>query len=234
MPAAETASVPWPAAAACGPPRRRLPPGECHIALVTRWCNSGVVGGGVIGRDLEFGYVAALLAQLEDGPDAVVFAGEPGIGKTTVLLAAERAQASPAVVLSAHPVEAEAELGFAASRVRAASCSADASPPSGSTATAALAISAAPYASSQYLGLPLTHLASLTTDWALGLLPIPVQPIRQPCAVLHLHTVLAALTACHPVMPDRRYVRVARANAPEKWSAEWTRPAGGRQAMTTR
>jgi len=32
--------------------------------------------------------VAALLAQLEDGPAALVFTGEPGIGKTTVLLAA--------------------------------------------------------------------------------------------------------------------------------------------------
>ncbi len=179
MPAAETASVPWPAAAACGPPRRRLPPGECHIALVTRWCNSGVVGGGVIGRDLEFGYVAALLAQLEDGPDAVVFAGEPGIGKTTVLLAAERAQASPAVVLSAHPVEAEAELGFAASRVRAASCSADASPPSGSTATAALAISAAPYASSQYLR-PSPHPPRITNH-RLGARPPPhTRPAHPP------------------------------------------------------
>ena len=71
--------------------------------------------GDVIGRDGELGYVAALLAQLADGPAAVVFAGEPGIGKTTVLLAAaERARAASAVVLSAHPVEAEAELGFAA------------------------------------------------------------------------------------------------------------------------
>jgi hypothetical protein len=58
--------------------------------------------------------VAALLAQLADGPAALVFAGEPGIGKTTVLLAAAgRARASSAVVLAAHPVEAEAELGFA-------------------------------------------------------------------------------------------------------------------------
>ena len=69
----------------------------------------------MIGRDGELGYVAALLAGLADGPAAVVFAGEPGIGKTTVLLAAAgRARAWPAVVLAAHPVEAEAELGFAA------------------------------------------------------------------------------------------------------------------------
>ena len=71
--------------------------------------------GNVIGRDGEFGYATTLLAQLADGPAALVFAGEPGIGKTTVLLAAaERARAFPAVVLSAHPVAAEAELGFAA------------------------------------------------------------------------------------------------------------------------
>ncbi len=85
------------------------------IPLVTQRWNSDVVAGGVIGRDGELGHVAALLAQLEDGPAAIVFAGEPGIGKTTVLLAAaERARASSAVVLAAHPVEAEAELGFAA------------------------------------------------------------------------------------------------------------------------
>ena len=113
---AEAASAPWPVAAACGPPRRRLPPGGMSSLP---WSPDGVTvvswPGGVIGRDGELGYVAALLAQLEDGPAAVVFAGEPGIGKTTVLLAAaERARASSAVVLAAHPVEAEAELGFAA------------------------------------------------------------------------------------------------------------------------
>ena len=71
--------------------------------------------GDVIARERELGYVAALPAQLEAGPAALVFAGEPGIGKTTVLLAAaERARAWPAVVLSAYSVEADAELGFAA------------------------------------------------------------------------------------------------------------------------
>lgn len=89
--------------------------GNVIIAPFTRRCNSDVVARGVIGRDGELGYVAALLAQLGDGPAALVFAGEPGIGKTTVLLAAaERARASSAVVLAAHPVEAEAKLGFAA------------------------------------------------------------------------------------------------------------------------
>jgi NifU-like protein involved in Fe-S cluster formation len=58
----------------------------------------------------------------------------------------------------------------------------------------ALAISAASYASGQYVGLPLTEIPSLTTGWALDLLPIHVPAIRQPCAVLHLHAVLSALT----------------------------------------
>jgi hypothetical protein len=30
---AEAASAPWPVTAACGPPRRRLPSGECHHCL---------------------------------------------------------------------------------------------------------------------------------------------------------------------------------------------------------
>ena len=59
----------------------------------------------------------------------------------------------------------------------------------------ALAISAASYASSQYLGLPITDISSLTAGWALDLLPVQVPSIRQPCAVLHLNTVLSALAA---------------------------------------
>ena len=110
-----SASAPWPTARLVVRRGGDCLRGNVIIALVTRRCNSGVVAGGLIGRDGELGYVAALLAQLEDGPAALVFAGEPGIGKTTVLLAAaERARASSAAVLAAHPVEAEAELGFAA------------------------------------------------------------------------------------------------------------------------
>jgi hypothetical protein len=59
-------------------PRQRLPPGNVIIALVICRCNSDVVVGGAIGRDRELGYLAALLAQLEDGPTALVYAGEPG------------------------------------------------------------------------------------------------------------------------------------------------------------
>jgi len=62
----------------------------------------------------------------------------------------------------------------------------------------ALAISAASYASGRYVGLPLTDISSLTTDWALDLLPVPVPSIREPCAVLHLNTVLAALAGSSP------------------------------------
>jgi cysteine desulfurase/selenocysteine lyase len=44
----------------------------------------------------------------------------------------------------------------------------------------ALAISAASYASGQYLDLPLTDIASFTTGWALGLLPVQIPAIRHP------------------------------------------------------
>jgi len=103
---AEAASAPWPTAAACGPATATTafggmssPPWSPNGVTVMSW------PGDVIGRDGELGYVAALLAQLEDGPAALIFTGEPGIGKTTALLAAaERSRASSAVVLTAHPV----------------------------------------------------------------------------------------------------------------------------------
>jgi len=38
------------------------------------------------------------------------------------------------------------------------------------------------------------RIASLTTGWALDLLPVRVASIRQPCAVLHLEAVRSALT----------------------------------------
>ena len=53
--------------------------------------------------------------------------------------------------------------------------------------------------SDQYVGLPLTDLPSLTTDWALNLLAIPVPAIRQPRAILHLHAVLSALAGSRQV-----------------------------------
>jgi NifU-like N terminal domain len=59
----------------------------------------------------------------------------------------------------------------------------------------ALAISAASYASQRYVGLSIAEISSLTADCELGLLPVHVPAIREPCAVLHLRAVLAALAA---------------------------------------
>jgi DNA-binding CsgD family transcriptional regulator len=66
------------------------------------------------GRDLEMEAVSAFLAAAARGPAGLVFAGEPGIGKTTLWRAAiERSRERSFVVLSARPVAAEARLGFA-------------------------------------------------------------------------------------------------------------------------
>jgi DNA-binding CsgD family transcriptional regulator/DNA polymerase III delta prime subunit len=69
---------------------------------------------GMIGRERELEAAAGFLSELKDGPAVLVFAGEPGIGKTTVWRdAVSRARALSFVVLSAQPVEAEAGLAFA-------------------------------------------------------------------------------------------------------------------------
>lgn len=70
---------------------------------------------GVVARERELGTVAEFLAQVRDGPAALVLTGEPGIGKTTLWQeAVARAQASSMTVLVARPVEAEVQLAFAA------------------------------------------------------------------------------------------------------------------------
>ncbi len=68
----------------------------------------------MIGRERELEAAAGFLSELQDGLAVLVFAGEPGIGKTTVWRdVAGRALASSFVVLSARPVQAEAGLAFA-------------------------------------------------------------------------------------------------------------------------
>jgi DNA-binding CsgD family transcriptional regulator len=69
----------------------------------------------VIGRHREREATVEFLTGLENGLGGVlVFAGEPGIGKTTVWQdAVDKARASSFVVLVARPVEAEAGLAFA-------------------------------------------------------------------------------------------------------------------------
>jgi predicted ATPase len=67
----------------------------------------------VVGRDRELEAAAQLLSRLEGGAAALVFEGEPGIGKTTVLTEAVRRAPGGCSVLSARPTEAEAGLAFA-------------------------------------------------------------------------------------------------------------------------
>jgi DNA-binding CsgD family transcriptional regulator len=70
---------------------------------------------GVVGRDRELEAAVEFLDELERGPAALVFEGEPGIGKTTLWSSVvEWARDRSMVVLSARVVEPEAKLAFAA------------------------------------------------------------------------------------------------------------------------
>jgi DNA-binding CsgD family transcriptional regulator len=69
---------------------------------------------GVFGRDAELSVVDAFLAGLADGPGALVLAGEPGAGKTTVLRAGlERAESLGYTVLRTLPSPSDMRLAFA-------------------------------------------------------------------------------------------------------------------------
>ena len=69
----------------------------------------------VIGRTGELEGIERFLADLAVGPAALVFEGEPGIGKTTLLRAAiEAAGQSDARVLTCAPGAAETRLSYAA------------------------------------------------------------------------------------------------------------------------
>lgn len=71
--------------------------------------------GKVVGRDRELAAAATFLGAMTRGPAGLVFAGEPGIGKTTLWLeVCERAGGHSMMVLSTRPVAAEARLAFAA------------------------------------------------------------------------------------------------------------------------
>jgi DNA-binding CsgD family transcriptional regulator len=67
----------------------------------------------VVGRDRELEAAAQLLNRLKGGAAALVFEGEPGIGKTTVLTEAVGRAPEGSSVLSARPTKAEAGLAFA-------------------------------------------------------------------------------------------------------------------------
>jgi DNA-binding CsgD family transcriptional regulator/tetratricopeptide (TPR) repeat protein len=69
----------------------------------------------IVGRDQELHAAAAFLARVAGGSSALILAGEPGIGKTTVWEeTVQRARDRGCLVLSARPAEAEAKLAYAA------------------------------------------------------------------------------------------------------------------------
>jgi DNA-binding CsgD family transcriptional regulator len=71
----------------------------------------GMPVGDVIGRDPELGLVAAFLGRPVEEPAGFVFEGEPGIGKSTLWLAAlTSARERGFLVLSSRPAEAERGL----------------------------------------------------------------------------------------------------------------------------
>ncbi len=72
------------------------------------------VSEALLGRDDELVRLYRIVEELPDHGGAFVIRGEPGIGKSTLLMAAsERAQALGLTVLSANGVESEAQLPFA-------------------------------------------------------------------------------------------------------------------------
>ncbi|HYS31818.1 MAG TPA: AAA family ATPase [Streptosporangiaceae bacterium] len=73
------------------------------------------MSGKIVGRDRELEAASAFMAAMKRGPAGLVFAGEPGIGKTTLWLeVCERARERSMMVFAARPVAAEARLAFAA------------------------------------------------------------------------------------------------------------------------
>jgi DNA-binding CsgD family transcriptional regulator len=68
----------------------------------------------LVGRDVESKLLDTLLGRVKDGGGALIFRGEPGIGKSALLdRARERARRWGAGVLTTTGVESEAELSFA-------------------------------------------------------------------------------------------------------------------------
>jgi hypothetical protein len=68
---------------------------------------------GAVGRDGELVAAAGFLDGLAMGPAALVFVGEPGIGKTTLWRATvELERSRGGHVLVAQPAEAEAQMAF--------------------------------------------------------------------------------------------------------------------------
>jgi DNA-binding CsgD family transcriptional regulator len=70
--------------------------------------------GGVVSRETEVGALAGFLSSAPAGPSALVIEGEPGIGKTTLWLAAvDDARERGFTVMTARPAAAESVLAYA-------------------------------------------------------------------------------------------------------------------------
>ena len=68
---------------------------------------------GVVGRDAELSSVYGFLDRAADRPTALVLEGEPGIGKSTLWLAAvAAARRQDLIVLSSRPAESERGLAY--------------------------------------------------------------------------------------------------------------------------
>src|SRR4051794_15828361 len=67
----------------------------------------------IVGRDAELATIERFVAELGKPPRALVIAGEPGIGKTTLWrAAADSAQAKGYLVLETRPLQADARRSF--------------------------------------------------------------------------------------------------------------------------
>ena len=81
----------------------------CHAATIC-WVNELEL----VGRDAELRTINDFLERGIDNPSALLLEGEPGIGKTTLWLAAvSAARRKHRLVLSSRPAEAERKLAYA-------------------------------------------------------------------------------------------------------------------------
>lgn len=72
-------------------------------------CDRALVSPDLVGRAAELGIIRSLLEDVAHGGGALVLSGEPGIGKTRLLDAAERA--APAIGITTDPREDHAAGG---------------------------------------------------------------------------------------------------------------------------
>ena len=92
--------------------RRKREP-RAYARAMTLW-TVGLADAQLVGRDVEAARVDALIERLAEGGAALVVSGEPGVGKSALLLYARaRADALGFRTLTTEGVESEAELAFA-------------------------------------------------------------------------------------------------------------------------